>query len=109
MDSYNFAKTASLSRSKSYLLLVKLRRKFALKLSCVVLAAYYVFMMVVAFAPSVLRTPIAKGSVITIGFPVALLLFFLFWGLTGLYMVRANGTFDRLSAEAIKDANNEKK
>lgn len=80
------------------------RSRFALLLSAVVLVAYYGFMMVVAFAPQLLRAPLGEGSTTTIGWPIGAALIIGSWLLTGWYIHRANGEFDALNEEVIKEA-----
>lgn len=84
--------------------LVKRRTRFATMLSLIVLVAYYTFMMVVAFAPDVLRQPIAAGSTLTIGVPVGATIIIVSWLLTGWYVQRANGEFDRINDELVREA-----
>jgi uncharacterized membrane protein (DUF485 family) len=63
------------------------------------LAAYYAFILVIAFNPKLLAIKIAEGSVISVGIPVGILLILFSFALTGIYVVRANGEFDRLNNE----------
>jgi cation/acetate symporter len=89
--------------SEKYQLLVKTRSRFALKLSALVLAIYYAFMMVVAFKPALLKTPIYDTSVISIGFPIAAVMFVLFWLLTGWYVHRSNTRYDQMGRDVIQE------
>lgn len=84
--------------------LVSRRTRFAILLSLIVLVPYYSFMMVTAFAPSLLGQPIADGSTVTIGWPIGALLVVGSWLLTGVYIRRANGEFDRLNEEVLKES-----
>lgn len=84
--------------------LVASRTRFAVLLSLVVLIPYYSFMMLTAFNPAFLAQPIAPGSVISIGWPIGIVLVVGSWLLTGLYVRRANGEFDQLNAEILKDS-----
>jgi uncharacterized membrane protein (DUF485 family) len=79
--------------------LVRKRGRMALTLSAIVLVAYYAFMAVVAFAPTLLGTPLYEGSAWTIGAPIGAALIVVSWLLTGWYVSRANGEFDRLTKE----------
>lgn len=80
------------------------RGRFALLLSIVVLTGYYGFMMVVAFNPALLHQPMSAGSTLTIGAPIGAAIIIISWLLTGWYAWRANGEFDRINAEVIKEA-----
>lgn len=90
-------------RSEKYQLLVRTRSRFALKLSGLVLVIYYSFMMVVAFKPALLKAPVSDTSVISIGFPIAVLMFVLFWLLTGWYVHRSNTQYDQMSRDVIEE------
>lgn len=80
--------------------LVSKRTSFGWKLSITMLAIYYAFILVIAFNPSVLGTSL--GGVTTVGIPVGILIILSAFVLTGIYVKRANGEFDKLNQE-IKD------
>jgi cation/acetate symporter len=83
--------------------LVSRRSRLAWTLSAIVLVGFYGFVMVVAFAPSLVGLRIG-GSTLTVGVAAGLTMFVAFWLLTALYVRRANGQFDALTAEIIADA-----
>lgn len=87
-----------------YHLLVKRRGRLALILSAIVLVSYYSFMMVVAFAPQSLRVPLSETSTLTVGVPVGAAIIVVSWLLTGLYSYFANGEFEELNADVIREA-----
>jgi uncharacterized membrane protein (DUF485 family) len=84
--------------------LVKKRSRLALVLSLIVLVAYYALMMAVAFAPDALRAPIAQGSAISVGFPIAAVIIVISWLLTGVYSHFANGEFEDLNNEIVAES-----
>ena len=84
--------------------LVGKRTRFAIILSLIVLVPYYTFMMITAFNPALLATPIAQGSIVTIGWPVGAVLIIGSWILTGIYVSRANGEFDSLNEQVLKES-----
>ena len=84
--------------------LVGKRTRFAILLSLVVLVPYYSFMLLVSLQPQIFAAKISEGSVITIGWPIAALIVIGGWLLTGVYVNRANGEFDRITAEVLKEA-----
>ncbi|UCV28760.1 DUF485 domain-containing protein [Ferribacterium limneticum] len=84
--------------------LVGKRTRFAVILSLVVLVPYYTFMFLVSTQPQIFAAKIAEGSVITIGWPIAALIVVAGWILTGVYVNRANGEFDSITAEVLKEA-----
>ncbi|MDD2652856.1 MAG: DUF485 domain-containing protein [Sulfurimonas sp.] len=80
-----------------YQKLVSTRSSFAVKLSIMMLAVYFTFILLIAFDPAVLGTPLSGGSVTTIGIPVGIGIIIFAIILTGIYTKRANGEFDELS------------
>ena len=84
--------------------LVGKRTRFAIILSLFVLVPYYSFMMVTAFNPALLATPLNEGGVMTWGWPLAALMVFGGWLLTGIYIRRANGEFDELTQKILSEA-----
>ena len=84
--------------------LVARRTRFALVLSLLVLIPYYGFMMVVAFNPTVLATKIGAGWTLSIGYPIVAFIIIGAWILTGVYIRRANGEFDQMNQEILKEA-----
>ena len=84
--------------------LIAKRTRFAIVLSLIVLVPYYSFMMVTAFRPGLLATPLGEGSMITVGWPIGALLIVGAWLLTGVYSWRANGEFDQLNSEILKES-----
>ncbi|MFZ1641216.1 MAG: DUF485 domain-containing protein [Candidatus Contendobacter sp.] len=84
--------------------LVAKRSHFAWMLTAIVLGIYFIFIMVVAFSPKILATPIWEGGTASIAWPIGAGMILLFWLMTGLYVRRANSEFDDINAEIIKGA-----
>ncbi len=84
--------------------LVQRRGRLALALSAIVLVAYYSFMMVVAFAPDLLRAPLGEGATLTVGVPVGAAIIIVSWLLTGVYSHFANGPFDQLNNDIVRES-----
>jgi cation/acetate symporter len=84
--------------------LVKKRGRFAWTLAAIVLALFYGFVMMVAYRPAALGQPIFEGGMLTVGVAVELFLFIFFWALSFVYVRRANGEFDSLTQEIVKQA-----
>jgi len=80
------------------------RSRFALLLTAAVLVSYYALMMLVAFAPQVLKTPIAEGATLTVGVPIGAVIIIGSWLLTGWFVSRANGEFDELNQQIVQEA-----
>lgn len=84
--------------------LVARRTRLALLLSAIVLVGYYAFMTVVAFAPGVLGAPLSEGSALTVGVPVGAAIIVVSWLLTGVYSHFANGPFDELNKDIVRES-----
>lgn len=82
--------------------LVEARGRFATTLTVVMLAIYFGFVLLVAFAKPFLATQIG-GGVVTIGIPLGLLVIVSAFVLTGIYVAKANTTFDRLNADILRE------
>lgn len=82
--------------------LVERRKKLATILSIIMLAIYFGFVLLVAYAPGFLGAPIGSG-VTTVGIPVGLLVIISAFVLTGIYVSKANTEFDRLNEELLRE------
>jgi len=91
-------------RNPKFAELVGKRTRFAIILSLIVLVPYYSYMLLVSMQPQLFAAKISEGSVITIGWPIAALIVVVGWLLTGVYISRANGEFDRMTQEILKEA-----
>jgi uncharacterized membrane protein (DUF485 family) len=87
--------------SAAYRELERKRTAFSWTLCAIMLIIYYGFILLVAFVPSWLAQPLGN-SVITLGFPLGLGVIVSAIGLTGIYVWRANGRFDRLTREIVE-------
>jgi len=83
--------------------LVTKRSRLGWTLSATMLAIYYAFILVIAFAPQSLAVPVSAASVMTVGIPVGIAIIVASFVLTGVYVHKANTEFDRLT-QAIKDS-----
>lgn len=82
--------------------LVRKRSRFAWTLSAIMLAIYYGFILIIAFAPEVLGIPLGPNTVTTVGIPVGILIILSAVVLTGIYARRANSEFDALNREILE-------
>jgi uncharacterized membrane protein (DUF485 family) len=82
--------------------LVSRRDRFAWLLSAIMLGLYVAFILLIAFEPQLLGTRIGAGP-ITWGIPLGMGLIFSAFLLTGVYVVRANGEFDRLTKAVLDE------
>ena len=98
------AQTAQkIQNNPKYQELVRKRSRFAWTLTIVILVVYFSFILFIAFAPEVLGMKISENSMITLGIPVGIAIIVFAFILTGIYVRRANGEFDRLLAEVKED------
>ncbi len=84
--------------------LVRKKTSLGWQLSLVMLVIYYGFILVLAFNPHSLGTPIAQGSVITIGIPIGIFIIVSAFLLTGIYVRKANSEFDALNQQIVEEA-----
>ena len=99
MDPHRLARVTNDPRFRE---LVARRSKFAWMLSVAMLAIYYGFILIIAFAPSVLGTPLSPGAVTTIGIPVGVMIILAAFVLTAVYVRRANSEFDALNEQIVE-------
>lgn len=83
--------------------LVRKRQTFALVLTVIMLVLYVGFILLIAFAPGWLGTPLHAGTSVTRGIPLGVGLIVISFLLTGVYVWRANGEFDRLTKEIVRE------
>ncbi len=76
------------------------RNSFGWSLAVVMVAVYMAFIFLVAFDHSLVAQPIGSGT-LTLAFPLGLGVIVLAIVLTGVYVVRANSEFDRLTREIV--------
>ncbi len=93
-----------IQKNPKYHRLIKERDTLAWTLTVLVLVIYFGFVLLVAFAPGLLTSPISATSVIPVGMLVGVGVIVASIVLTGIYVARANSTFDPLIHEIIQDA-----
>jgi uncharacterized membrane protein (DUF485 family) len=84
----------------------ELRRKrntFGWTLTIVMLVVYFGYIALIAFNKPFLAQPIGAG-VTTLGIPIGLGVILITILITGIYVRRANGEYDRLTAEILAEA-----
>ncbi|VVN32344.1 Inner membrane protein YjcH [Pseudomonas fluorescens] len=82
-----------------YQALVSRQRKFVACLVAATLVPYFAFILIAAFSPHLLALKLSATSVINIAWPLGVVFIVGAWLFTGLYILRANGEFDDLTAE----------
>lgn len=94
---------ARIEANPKYQALKRKRSRFGWWLTLLMLLAYYGFIGLIAFDKEFLARPIGEG-VTTLGIPIAFGVIVFTIAITGLYVRRANGEYDRLTAEILEDA-----
>jgi uncharacterized membrane protein (DUF485 family) len=92
-----------IERNPKYKELVRSRTRLAVTLSLLMLAIYMGFILLVAYAPKFLATPLA-GGVTTIGIPIGIFVILSAIVLTGIYVSKANSKFDSLTRDIVQEA-----
>ncbi|MET3135103.1 uncharacterized membrane protein (DUF485 family) [Oxalobacteraceae bacterium GrIS 1.11] len=87
--------------NQDYQKLVATRSSFGWKLTWIMMAVYYGFILLIAFDKELLGTRIGEG-VMTWGMPIGLFVIVFTVIITGIYVRRANGEFDELTAAIRK-------
>ncbi|MGO9546684.1 MAG: DUF485 domain-containing protein [Rhodomicrobium sp.] len=93
----------SITQNPKFHELVRSRTSFAWTLSILMLAVYQGFVLLVAFDKEFLATPIFPGATTTIGIPIGLGVIVFAFLVTGIYVSRANGRYDELTHELVKE------
>ena len=89
-------------KDAKFIQMVKLRNRFAVGLSLIVLVVYFVFIGIATFQPQFLARSF-EHSVITIGIPVAAFIILFSWLITCIYIWMANQYFDRKKEKLKKE------
>ncbi len=86
-----------------YIALTGTRSRFGWLLSGIMLAAYFGFVLLIAFDKAFLAQPIVAGGVTSIGILIGFAIILLAILLTGLYVARANRDYDAALAALVAD------
>ena len=81
-----------------YRQLVTRRSRFGWTLAWMMMVVYYGFILLIAFDKELMSRKLAAG-VMTWGMPIALFVIIFTVAVTGIYVLRANGEFDTLTAQ----------
>ena len=92
---------ARIKQDQNYQELVRRRSSLGWALSLAMLAIYFGFILLVAYAPKFLGTPLGTG-VMTIGLPIGLTVIVLAFVLTGIYVSKANSSYDALIRKIVE-------
>lgn len=95
---------SKIQNNPKYLKLVKQRDTLSWTLSAIVCVMYFGFTMMIAFTPGILTEPISADSVIPIGMIIGVGVILASCVLTGVYVYKANSTFDPIVEEIVQEA-----
>ncbi|MFL5337805.1 MAG: DUF485 domain-containing protein [Geminicoccaceae bacterium] len=98
------ASYAKIRRDPKFVELVRQRGAYARNLTIAMLVIYFGFILLVAFDKGLLGTPISADSVTTIGIPLGLFVIVAAFVLTGIYVAKANSTFDELNSQVLEES-----
>jgi uncharacterized membrane protein (DUF485 family) len=96
--------SSKIQKNPKYLQLVSQRDSLAWTLSAIVCVMYFGFILMIAFTPDILTQPIAADSVIPLGMLMGVGVIVISCLLTGVYVYRANNTFDPIIQEIVREA-----
>ena len=96
--------SAKVLKNPKYLALAERRGRLAWTLSAIVCIIFYGFILMIAFTPDILTTPISADSVIPMGLPMGVGVILISCILTGVYVYEANRVFDPMFEEILKEA-----
>ncbi len=82
------------------------RGRFSWVLAGIVMATYFTFILIIAFAPEIFAKPIIAGGIVTWGIPAGIFVILLSFLLTGVYVLRANTEFDHLTRDIVEHVQN---
>jgi uncharacterized membrane protein (DUF485 family) len=99
MDVSNYE---GIKQNPDYKELIRRRSSLGWSLSLVMLVIYFGFILLVAYAPKFLGTPLGTG-VTTIGIPIGLFVIVSAFVLTGIYVNKANSTYDTLIRRIVEE------
>jgi uncharacterized membrane protein (DUF485 family) len=94
---------ARIRANPKYQLLKAKRSTFGWWLAALMMVVYYGYIALIAFNKEFLAQPLGAG-VTTIGVPLGMGVIVFTIVITGIYVRRANGEFDRLTKEILEDA-----
>jgi len=94
---------AKIEANPKYHELRRKRNSFGWVLTIIMMVVYYGYIALIAFNKPFLAQPIG-GGVTTLGIPIGMFVIVFTIVITGIYVRRANGEYDRLTAEILKEA-----
>lgn len=100
-EAIDVSNLAEIQHDPNYQELVRRRSSLGWMLSIAMMVIYFGFILLVAYAPKFLGTPVGDG-VTTIGIPIGLCVILLAFVLTGIYVSKANSSYDVLIRRIVE-------
>jgi uncharacterized membrane protein (DUF485 family) len=94
---------ANIEANPKYHELRRKRNVFGWTLTVLMLVVYFGYIALIAFDKTFLAQPIGNG-VTTLGIPIGMGVIVFTIVITGIYVRRANGEYDKLTAEILEEA-----
>ena len=94
---------AKIEANPKYHELRRKRNSFGWLLTIIMMVVYYGYIALIAVNRPFLAQPIGAG-VTSVGVPIGMFVIVFTIVITGIYVRRANGEYDRLTAEILKEA-----
>ncbi len=94
---------AKIEANPKYHELRRKRNSFGWLLTIIMMVVYYGYIALIAFNKPFLAQPMGDG-VTSLGIPIGMGVIIFTIVITGIYVRRANGEYDRLTAEILKEA-----
>ncbi len=95
---------AKIQSNPKFHALVKRRNSLGWTLSIIECIMYFGFILMIAFTPDILTNPISPDSVIPFGMILGVGIIVVSCVLTGIYVFKANNSFDPIVHEIIEEA-----
>jgi len=83
--------------------LISKRSSFAIKLAVFVLVVYYGFILTIAFDKEIFATKLSEDSVMTIAWPIVIVIILIAFFSTLIYVIKANSEFEDLEMSIKND------
>lgn len=83
--------------------MVRHRSRVTWSLACFTICLFFGFMLIAAFRPGLLATPISPSGITTVAVVVGALMLILFWLLTAVYIRYSSRVYDKMNEEILRE------
>ncbi|MFV0371607.1 MAG: DUF485 domain-containing protein [Azonexus sp.] len=94
---------ARIRANPKYQQLVQTRNTYGWIMTAIMFIVYYGYTALIAFDKELLATPLSSNGVTTLGVPIGMGVIVFTIVITAVYVMRANGEFDKMKNELIKE------